>query len=58
MGGKFYAKGKQFENIEDIDDSILNVWGSLTADYMQKVYWSISKRLLAVVDKRGGATKY
>lgn len=58
MARMVYANVKQFDNFEDLIESIVNVSRSLTAEYMQRLFRSISRCLLVEMDKREIATKY
>lgn len=55
---KVYVNGNQLDSVEDLKESIVNIWLSQTAGYMQKLFRSIPRRLLSLMDTRGSATRY
>lgn len=58
MGGMAYARGKHYNNTTELEVAVRAAWAAVSSDYIFKLYRSISKRLLAVVDGKGTTTKY
>ena len=51
--------GSDFENGQRIGKKIANrIWKSVTSEYLEKLYESMPKRMLAVIEAQGGHTKY
>lgn len=55
---KLYAGGRQFTNKEDLWREIEKICEKITPDTINKLTSSMDRRLLRVVDKRGGFTGY
>ena len=53
-----YANGKQYKYVKELRDSIIKNWSLLKQKRIKKLYKSIPKRLLDVVQQKGGLTKY
>ena len=58
LARKVYANNRSFETISDLKQTIVTEWESISTDYLFKLYRSIPRRLLSVIDKKGDATKY
>ena len=58
MARRVYFNGRQFKNVEEMEEVVRYVWEHLSNEYIFKLYRSIPKRLLAVIDAKGDATKY
>lgn len=55
---RVYSGHQVYDTIDDLKAVIKDVWESLSVEYMQELYCSIPCRLLAVIDAKGGDTKY
>ena len=53
-----YGHGRQFDNLEDLADKIIDCWYSITEEYLNKLYDSIPRRPVEVVKKKGGPSSY
>jgi len=53
-----YKDGRQFKDREELGHVIVDCWEALGEDYIRNLYKSIPSRLLAVIEKCGGPTKY
>ncbi|CDF38189.1 unnamed protein product [Chondrus crispus] len=58
LARRVYGHGRQFSNLEDLADRILDCWSSISEEYLNKLYESIPRRLVEVLEKKGGPTKY
>lgn len=47
-----YSDHRIYNTLVDLKVKIENVWESLTIEYIQKLYRSIPRRLLAVIDAK------
>lgn len=53
-----YAHGKHFNDTRELEVAVRSARASISTDYIFKLYRSVPKRLLAVMDGKGAATKY
>ena len=53
-----YAKGKQFQTVEELKNCIERNWISFSRKFVKKLFKSVSKRLISVIQAKGGTTKY
>lgn len=53
-----YCRGKQNENVDDLLVAVQGAWEYVANDYIENLYRSIPRRLLQVIDAKGGETKY
>ncbi|CDF40241.1 unnamed protein product [Chondrus crispus] len=58
MARTVYARGKQFDNIEDLKVAIEEAWATVGSDPLLRLHKSLPRRMNAVMDARGDATKY
>ncbi|CDF36022.1 unnamed protein product [Chondrus crispus] len=58
LARRVYAHGRQFDNLEDLADCIIDCWCSITEQYLGKLYDSLPRRLVEVLEKKGGPTSY
>lgn len=55
---QLYAKGRQFRNVDELKENLLQVWNSVPKDYLVSLTRSVKKRLQKVIENRGGSTNY
>ena len=53
-----YANGRQFDTKNELTEAILKHWREISQETIQNLYNSIPNRLVAVLEKNGGPTKY
>jgi hypothetical protein len=53
-----YAKGRQFNNTKELKECILLEWGKINQKRIKKLYKSLPKRIISIIQKSGGSTKY
>lgn len=53
-----YRNGRQFDNVPDLQDAIMDEWNKIKRDYIRKLYKSIQSRLVAVIQNKGGMNSY
>ncbi len=53
-----YEGGKQYNSISDLKSSIISSWERITTEYLENLIDSMPKRMDAVLNSRGGPTKY
>ncbi|CDF35190.1 unnamed protein product [Chondrus crispus] len=58
LARRVYRHGRQFCNLKDLADRIIDCWSSSSEEYLNKLYESIPRRLVEVLEKKGGRTKY
>lgn len=58
MAGMMYARGKHYENVEELKVAIEEAWSAVWSDLLLRLYKSQPCRMHAGIDVRGGATKY
>jgi len=58
LARRVYHGGTQFDNVEDLVEKVIDVWDNISNEYLQKLYDSIPRRLVQVVEKKGGPTSY
>ncbi|CDF40946.1 unnamed protein product [Chondrus crispus] len=58
MARVVYARGRHYQNVRELKDAIEEAWSTVGSDLLLKLYKSLPRRMHAVMDARGGATKY
>ena len=58
LARRVYGHGRQFDTLEDLADKIIDCWDSITDQYLNKLYDSIPRRLVEVLEKNGGPSSY
>ena len=58
MAHRVYLRQRQFHTVEQLKEVIEDVWATNNGELLQKLYRSIPRRILALLDGRGRATKY
>lgn len=58
MARRFYSDHRVYDAINDLKAVMKDLWESLWVGNVQKLYRSLSRRLLAVIDAEGGDSKY
>ena len=58
MARRVYARQRQFDTIAQLKEVIEEVRATIGGEGLQKLYRSIPRRMLAVLDSKGRATKY
>ena len=58
MARRVYLRQRQFDTVEQLKEVIEDVWATISGELLQKLYRSIRRRMLAVLDGQGRATKY
>lgn len=53
-----YKENRQFQNISDLKKCLREEWNNLSQDYIRKLYKSLSKRMLEVIENKGGSVHY
>ena len=53
-----YKHGRHFERLEDLMEVIEEEWGNTRVDCIRKLYISIPKRLVQVLESGGKKSKY
>ena len=53
-----YKHGKQFESVEELAEAIFVGWELIEDDYCRKLYKSIPRRLVEVLERKGRVTNY
>ncbi|CAK9806981.1 Transposable element Tc3 transposase [Anthophora quadrimaculata] len=53
-----YRENRQFENINELKKCLEEEWRNISLDYIRKLYRSLPKRMLEVVENKGGSTHY
>ena len=53
-----YATGKHYQNVQDLKIAIEEAWATVGSELSLTLYKSLRRRMHAVMDARGGATKY
>ena len=53
-----YKCGRRFETLEELKSQIRTAWANITTDYLFKLYCSMSRRLIQVIEKKGAETSY
>jgi len=55
---KVYAGCRQFNGLRELADAIIEAWNEIDVSTVRKLYDSIPKRILGVIENKGGPTKY
>lgn len=55
---RLYSGGKRYKNIHDLSAALDKELSEISEDYVNRLYDSFSSRLISVVEKKGGFTKY
>ena len=58
LASKVYAGNRQFEYLDDLKEAIIHAWEEITTEDCRKYINSMPKRCMAVLEARGGHTKY
>ena len=58
LARRVYAHGRQFRSLEDLADCIIYCWCSITEKNLRKLYDSIPRRLVEVLEENGDPTRY
>jgi hypothetical protein len=58
LARRVYQGGRQFENVHQLSNAIEQEWKELDVMCMQKLIAGMHRRLLKVLDKRGGQIGY
>ena len=53
-----YKRGRRFETLEELESQIRTAWANITTDYLFKLYRSMSRRLIQIIEKKGAETGY
>ena len=53
-----YKNGRHFDNIKGSGDVTESEWNMLEDEYIRKLYDSIARRLISVIEKIGGSISY
>ena len=53
-----YANCDQYESLDDLKEAILDAWERIPPHFLTKLCDSMVNRCVAVIDRRGGRTKY
>ena len=55
---KFYADERQFKNLKSLTDAVAKAWDAIDEDYLKKIYQSLPKRLVEVIESPGACTHF
>lgn len=58
MARRVYCSRCIYNKVEDLKAEIKDVWETSSVEYLQNLYRSIPRRLLAVIDTNGGDIKH
>lgn len=58
LAGKVYANGRQFANVNDLKAAIRASWSEIDLNCLKNLTDSMPKRIFAVIQSKGGHTKY
>ena len=58
MARGVYLRQRQFDTVDQLKEVIVEVWATISGELLQSLYRSIPRRMLAVLDVQGRATKY
>ncbi len=58
MARRVYAKGKQFDNVHELRESILKVWGTIESPLLATLIGSMTNRIFTVTKNNGGSLDY
>ena len=58
MTKKVYANGKTYKNVNDLWDAIVSAWHQIPVHVFTKLYESIPKHLVSVLEEKGKRIKF
>lgn len=58
LARKVYESGKQYSSKKDLIEGIKQAWSTISLNYIEKLYESISNRIFEVISNKGGTTHY
>ena len=58
LARKVYANGRQFKDLNSLTEAVAKAWDAIDEDYLKKLYQSLPKRLVEVIERRGACTHY
>ena len=53
-----YKRGRRFQTLDELEANIREAWASISTDYLFKLYRSMSRRLIQVIEQKGAETRY
>ena len=58
LARKVFPSGKQYQDLETLAAAVGKAWLEIDEDYLEKLYQSLPRRLIQVLDRRGACTDY
>lgn len=58
LAGSVYSRGMQSDGLDELEELVCEFWSIISEDLLQKLYRSMYRGLLAVINSRGGPIKY
>jgi transposase len=58
VASKVYGHGRQFVTVESLKKAIQEAWMKIKSETIQKLISSMPRRLLSIIESKGGSTKY
>ena len=58
LARKVCANGRQFKDLKSLTDAVAKAWDEIDEDYLKKLYQSLPKRLVEVIERPGACTHY
>ena len=53
-----YCNQRQFTCIQDLEETIIDCWYDIASDVRKRLFESMQRRCVAVIEKKGGPTRY
>ncbi len=58
LAQKIYNNGRQFDCIDDLKDALMMAWDSISLDTLRNLVKSMPRRLVSIIERKGGCTTY
>ena len=53
-----YKRERRFQTLDELEGNIREAWASVSTDFLFKLYHSMSRRLIQVIEQKGAETRY
>ncbi len=58
LAQRVYHNGKQYDTIEDLKESVRLAWDAIDVCVLDSLISSMPRRLISIIERRGGQTEY
>lgn len=58
LARRVYLRGRQFDSLDELEQEVRSAWAAIEPSYLLKLYNSMKRRMMAIMDAKGGETSY